>query len=322
MAIEKIIALDNIDEVVENAEVVTTLDPVTSDAYINSVENAEKVSEIIDELETKAEEVATENPVAPEIKEKNIYTRLTLDESIQDFSYKDLSDDSDEDEYLDYDMFDFVYGLVTDDWPRPKNPLGRKMRKFQHTDSDDYLKTNEPTGKSQVSTDSEGNVVVYANDAAAFDDVREASDYYHLSYSDVQARKNERSHWAFNMTIYVPMTAEGYPEMVEDFFAKYDLKLSDVIEDHKVGGGKSANWGKTYDKKVEKDIQEKEKFINDSEVDSIFDKYVEDAAKNGDIPLEDFIKKMFSELDNKELDYSKIKLKKQFIAEFEDDFED
>lgn len=316
--------IDTVKNFTEAIETVATVTLPTAEAYAEAEIAEENLENVKQELEERAEDIAPETAEEQNVPVNNMYTKLVLDESMDDFrvSFKDLSDESTEDEYLDYDMFDFVYGLVTDDWPRPKNPLGRRMRKFQHTDSDDYVKTNEPTGMSQVSTDMNGNVVVYANDAAAFNDLREACDYYHLQYSDVKPRVNKDSHWAFNMTVYVPMTSEGYPVMVEDFFAQYGWKLQDVIEDHKVGGGKSANWGATYEKRVDKDRKETTEYINDKAVESIFDKFVVSAATNGDKPLETFLNKMFSELKANNLKFSKAALKKRFMAEFEDDFED
>lgn len=326
MSIENIIAVDNMEKVVENKEIPvnTELNVNLANAYIESKDASEHVNEVITALESTAAEIVTEDPETPDIKEKNMYTRLTLAESIEDFNLplSGFNKEFEDDEYLDYDMFDFVYGLVTDDWPRPKNPLGRRMRKFQHTDSDDYAKSNEMTGVSQVTTDDKGNVVVYANSVDAFDDVRKVCDYYHLKYSDVTPRFSKQSHWAFNMTIYVPTTSSGYPMMAEDFFTDYGWTLSDVIEDHKVGGGKSANWGKTYEKNVTKDRAEKEKFLNDRAVEEIYNKFVRKAATNGDVDLEVFIKEMFEELTRKDLTFSESALKKRFLAEFQDDFED
>ena len=54
-----------------------------------------------------------------------------------------IYEDDTEDDYLDYDMFDFIYGLVTDCWPKPLNPLNHRLRKFMYAGSDDYLKTNK-----------------------------------------------------------------------------------------------------------------------------------------------------------------------------------
>lgn len=326
MAIKKINAVDNVANVLENKSIESDacVDIVTAAAYVEDAEASKKVEEIITDLDKKAEEIATESPDAPEVRTKSIYTdKLNLNEAVSDFklSWDELRDDSEEDEYLDYDMFDFVYGIATDDWPKPKNPLGRRMRKFQHTDSDDYMNANEPTGMSQVAGDIDGNVVVYANDTNAFSDVREVCQYYHIECDPVQPRKSKDSHWAFNMKIHVPMTTDGYPMMVEDFFEQYGLTLSDVIEDHKVGGGKTANWGSTYEKRADKDRKEIEVYANDKEVEDTFDKYVKKAGNSND-PLEGFIKDMFAELQEKGLNFSKVKLKKRFLDEFNDDFDD
>ena len=64
------------------------------------------------------------------------------------------------------------------------------------------------------------------------------------------------------------------------------------------------------------------KHVNDRAVEEIFDKFVHKAAVNGDVALEVFVKEMFAELNKKNLSYSKVSLKKRFLAEFEDDFED
>lgn len=326
MAIKKLDAITNIASILENDKLDSSVvvDPVTAAAYTEDVVASEHVEEIITELDKKAEDVVTSNPNTPEVTVKSIYTdKLHLNEAVEDFnlSWKDLSDESDEDEYLDYDMFDFIYGIVTDDWPKPKNPLGRRMRKFQHTDSDDYIKANEPTGVSQVSGDTDGNIVVYANDIEAFNDVREVCEFYHIECDPVKPRKSKDSHWAFNMKINVPMTADDYPMMVEDFFEPYGLTLSDVIEDHKVGSGKSANWGTTYERKAEKDRKDVEASVNENSVEEVFEKHVRAAANSND-PLEGFVKDMFAELDEKGLTYSKVKLKKRFLDEFNDDFDE
>lgn len=322
MAIEKLIALDNVDKLLTNKDLPdsTHIDMHIADAYVQSQENAERVEELVDNLNKQANEIKTENPEEPKVKEKNMYTKLTLDESLEDFTLGKKNAEE-EDDYLDYDMFNFVYGLVTDDWPRPKNPLGRPMRKFQHTDSDDYKVTNTMTGMSQVSGTLDGDVVIYANDPEAFNDVKAACDHYHITYGEVTPKKSKESHWGYSLTIHVPQTADGYPMMVEDFFDDYGLSMSDVIEDHKVGGGKSANWGKTYQTKTEKDRKELDNVKNDTEVENIFTKHVHLAGRSND-PLEGFIKDMFTELKSKGLKFSRKELQARFMAEFDDDFED
>ena len=53
----------------------------------------------------------------------------------------------------------------------------------------------------------------------------------------------------------------------------------------------------------------------------IYDKYVRKAANSND-PLEGFIKDMFKELDSMNVRYDRKQLKVNFLAEFNDDFED
>ena len=319
MTREQLLSTKNIEAAVD-ADTVTAMDFCLSAAYQETKNNAQQCEEVFNELDKKAEQVVVDSADTPKYKINNVYTqKLTLDESVEDSAsfFKNLSDDSDEDEYLDYDMFDFIYGIVTDDWPRPKNPLNRRIRKFQHTDSDDYIKTNDISGVSQVSTDIRGNIVVFANDPAAFNDVREVCEYYHIKCGQVTHRMSRKSHWKYNMTIFVPMSTEGYPLMVEDFFAKYGLTMKDVIEDHKVGG-KVSNWGITYDKKVAKDRKE---FQDRNTTEEIFDKYVKAAGSDGTKPLESFMDDMFNELTAAGVSFSKTKLKKRFLDEFNDDFE-
>lgn len=322
MAVKKFIAVDNIAKVAESDLVTanTELDPTTANAYIESKEAAEHVEEVVSELEEKANDVITENPEAPEVKEKNMYTKLTLDESVVDYKAIWDSSEDDEDEYLDYDMYYFIYGIVTDSWPKPKNPLNHPIRKFQYTGEDDYIKTNTNKGVPQVSTDIDGNIVVYADEPSAFNDVREVCEYYHIKCRPIKPRLNENSRWAFNMTIEVPKY-NGYPMMAEDFFEQYGLTLEDVIEDHKVGAGKSANWGKTYKKRTDKDRSELDAARNDMEVEKVYKNIYDKAAWSND-SLDVFIKEMFSELDSKRLKYSKQALKRRFINDFQDDFED
>lgn len=326
MAVEKIIALDNVDAVVNNEVVPVNveMDLNTANAYVDSAAAAEHVEEVITELNDKAEDVITENPEELDVKVDNMYTKkITLDESVEDYRapFADLSDESDEDEYLDYDMFDFVYGIVTDSWPKPKNPLDHPIRKFRPSSEDNYSEDEGNKGVPQVSTDRNGNVVVYANSPEDFDDARAVCEYYHIKCREVTPRASKSSHWGFNMTIEVPKVSGDIPMTAEDFFAEYDLTLADVIEDHKVGGGKSANWGKTYQNKVNKDRAELTVAENDAAVEKIYDKYSQRAAWSND-PLEGFIKDMFAEMSENSLKFSKPALKKRFLMDFEDDFED
>lgn len=326
MAIEKYIATKNIANVIEDENTLTTIDVGTASAYEDSVAAAQHVEEVVNELDKAAETVVSEEPETPEVKQDNIYTKkATLDESIDDFNIskttaKRFAEEDDEDEYLDYDMFDFVYGLAVDGWPRPKNPLDHPIKTFQYTGTDDYMKTNSNVGTSQVSSDINGNVVVYGDTVDRFDDIQAVADYYHIRHTKPQKSMSAKSHWNYSLTLIVPTTADGYPMMVEDFFEQYGLTVADVIQDHKVSG-KAANWGNTYAKNAEKDRKNAQKMVNDDLVNQIFEKHRIRCA-NSNEPVENFLSDLLNELDKNNLEYSKAKIKKQFNDLFNDDFED
>ena len=118
----------------------------------------------------------------------------------------------------------------------------------------------------------------------------------------------------FILSYYLMHNPDKLPLYVND-----DLTLEDVIEDHKVSG-KSANWGRTYKNRTEKDRKELDTIKNNNAVERIYKKYHDKAAWSND-PLETFINDMFTELQNNNLTYSKSELKKRFLADFNDDFE-
>ena len=117
-------AIQNVDRVIENEsniDPVITVDPILADAYEQNKAAEEHVEEVLTELDKKAEEVVEENPEAP-LALKNEYTnQIKLDESIEDFRLNEdgrksriaARDENDTDLYLDYDMLEFVYELLS-----------------------------------------------------------------------------------------------------------------------------------------------------------------------------------------------------------------
>lgn len=332
-------AIENLKNVIENEETpvdtVVTMTVGMAAAYQEDEKATKHIQEVKKELEDRAEEATPEVTAEENKLVDNEYTKevkLTLDESLTDFVMESLLEadeiitdvktkdgrsnktfeDDDEDDYLDYDMFNFIYGLVTDTWPKPKNPLGKKrMRKFQYTGSDDYLDSNSPNGHSQVA--SSGNTItVYANEIRDFDDIKAVCDLYQFTYKGPVERQSSVSHWKYSFTIDVPMAAEDYPMMVEDYFEGLGMTLSDVMP---------ASWVAQYNKATGKIEKEQSSAENEFEVQRIFNDYVKKAANSND-PLDGFINDMFAEMSSKGLTYKRNALKKQFKAEFEDDFED
>lgn len=319
MAIEKFNALENLEKVVSNEELPVTVDVdvTTANAYLEDEHASEVVETIMTELEEKATEVVLETPEAPEVKNDSIYTKkLTLDESIENFSFANIDASRDEeDRYTTYDMFDFIYNLFasqTDSLIRPLKALSnlksKKGSAFMYQGSDDYideLGEKGAEGISQISTDTDGNVVLYQDTLEAFEPVIALCEEYGFSFEGPTPKKAPWVRWNFSFVIQVPTYADGYPMEVEDYFEQKEIPLEDVMPPQFIKG-------RTKDYK---------KMNDEVAIQVIYDKYVRKAANSND-PLEGFIKDMFKELDTMNIKYDRKPLKDKFLAEFNDDFED
>lgn len=325
-------SIENLKRVVDNEEKIpttTAIDPVTADAYIQSEAAEKRVTEVQDELDKKAEAVITEAPGTGKEIKNDFTAKLVLDESISDFSLTEdeepvakdgrahkFYDDDDEDDYLDYDMFDFIYGLVTDCWPKPLNPLGGRLRKFMYIGSDKYMenpdRAENSDGHSQVASTGD-TIEVYANETKDFDDIKKICDMYKFKYDGPTAKRSKNSHWNFSFNIHVPCEHSGYPMMVEDYFEDLGMKLEDVMP---------ADFCKQYRKRQAKIDAEVEKRLADREVEKLMNKAIMNAARNGDEPLDKHLKQLYADLDAAGLKYSKQKIKKAFYDAFADDEED
>lgn len=330
---------------VQSTSVVTALDPVMASAIQEDAEATEHVDAVKSELEKTAKAV-----VPQEKKEKdkspvdNDFTaKLVLDESVDDFKLttKDgrsskVYDDDDEDTYLDYDMFDFIYGLVCDCYPKPLNPIsGMKQRTFMYMGSDNYNnrpfdEVGSPDNTDDVEIDafdqhaqvsSTGDVItVYANEdrdangkrlgtVHAFDWILEVCKLYKFKYNGPKARRSSNSHWEYSFDIYVPCDANDYPMMVEEYFEQLGLKMEDVMP---------RNFCVTYRKRQGGLEKESSAYVNDAEVKKIVDKAIVAAAQDNSEPLEAHVKRLFQELTAAGLTYQKSKVKQTFMDAFDD----
>lgn len=324
-------SIENLKRVVDNdvkVPVTGCMDPVEADAYIQSEKAGEHVAEVQDELNKKAEEVITEAPDTGKEIKNDFTAKLVLDESIGDFSLTEeeapakdgrahkFYDDDDEDDYLDYDMFDFIYGLVTDCWPKPLNPLGGRLRKFMYIGSDKYMenpdRSENSDGHSQVASNGD-TIEVYANNVKDFNDIKKICDMYKFKYDGPAAKRSKNSHWNFSFNIHVPCEHSGYPMMVEDYFEDLGMTLEDVMP---------GDFCKQYRKRQAKIDAEVDKRLAEREVEKLVNKAIMNAARNGDDPLEKHLKQLYADLDAAGLKYSKQKIKKTFYDAFADDEED
>ena len=137
-------AMQNVERVVnfkdDAVEVHADLDLLTADAYDQDITAQAHVEEVLDELEDKVDETITPESPAAEIEIKNEYTApLKLDEGLTDFNLTEARtrisarDENDTDLYLDYDMSEFVYELLSAGSKgitniAPKTPLVEKTR--------------------------------------------------------------------------------------------------------------------------------------------------------------------------------------------------
>ncbi len=314
----------------EKPEVIANLDIVTANAVKEHNDAEEHIEEVAEELAEAAAAVAVEEPKAPETTVANEFTaKLTLDESLESFKLQEeekpadgrarkVYDDDDEDEYLDFDMFDFIYGLVTDCWPKPLNPLDHKLRKFMYIGSDTYTSAdrmeagNVSDGHAQVASTGD-TIQVYANKPEEFNDIIEICNLYKFKYTGPAQRRSKSTYWEYSLDIHVPCVGSGYPYMVEEYFETIDKTMEDVMP---------ADFCKQYRKRQARVEKEAQKFINDAEVDKLTKQAITAAAQDNTEPLETHLKRLYTTLDDAGLTYQKSKVKKTFMDEFADDFDD
>lgn len=322
-------AFDNLHRVVDsdNPTVVGQMNVVMADAVQDSIRNEEHIEEVNDQMKKSAEAVTPEKPAEEETPVKNEFTaKLVLDESLADFTLQEeasakdgrarkVYDDDDEDEYLDYDMFDFIYGLVTDCWPKPLNPLNHRMRKFMYIGSDKYSDSetdDSSDGHNQVASWGD-TIQVYANTPEDFKDIQEVCELYKFSYDGPTPKRNKSTYWNYSFTINVPCVSSGYPYMVEEYFETLGMTMEDVMP---------ADFCKQYRKRQATVEKEARKYINQAEVDKLIDKAITVAAQDNTDPLEAHLKRLYADLDAAGLTYQKSKVKKTFMDAFDDPEED
>ena len=323
-------SIKNMEPVLDNnvgIDAHTEIDVVMADAIVHSAENDKHIEEVKDELNKKAEEIATDNPDEGKVV-KNAYTApLKLDESLEDFILEALPKgtthsgfdarkykvmDQTEDKHLDFDMYDFILCLVSNDWPKPLNPFTKttKIRKFEQAprvkkgeieNIDDYV--------PQVGSDGE-SVTVMANDLDAFSDIIDISRVYEFKTKGPSVSRNAASYWKYSFTIYVPMISENYPMLVADYFEGLGMTMYDVLP---------APFAKTYYNKLAKIQKERTAAVDlNAEIEAA----ITAASRDNTRELEDFLNDLYTKLDDYKVSYDKEYVEKTFMDAFADDYED
>lgn len=141
---------------------------------------------------------------------------------------------SDEEDFWDYDMFVFITNLFTRDLKqhqRPLNPLGRPHKHFEY-----YPRTVcEP---SPIGVDTEGNILIGANNLKDFNDLKEICDKYKFKYSITEPTNSK---FKYSAKIIVPKTESGTPLDIQDYFESIGIPIEDVMPEWYIKMAKKVN---------------------------------------------------------------------------------
>ena len=141
---------------------------------------------------------------------------------------------SDEEDFWDYDMFVFITNLFTRDLKqhqRPLNPLGRPHKHFEY-----YPRTvGEP---SPIGVDTEGNILIGANNLKDFNDLKEICDKYKFKYSITEPTNSK---FKYSAKIIVPKTESGTPLDIQDYFESIGIPIEDVMPEWYIKMAKKVN---------------------------------------------------------------------------------
>jgi hypothetical protein len=89
------------------------------------------------------------------------------------------------------------------------------------------------------------------------------------------------------MMVEVPMAAENYPMLLEDYFETIGLTVEDVM---------SPEFAKTYRNKIKRLNQDMEVYSEELVRKKIVDKYIALAYREGNTPKENFVPDLIKEL--------------------------
>ena len=305
-------SLSNMKDIVdaENPIATTTLNPIESQAIIDSEKFENHIDAVKSELDDKAKDIIVDNPEDTEPDVKNIFTsKLTLKEDLADFNDttskpKKVYEQTDEDFFLDYDMYDFIYGLFVSnaEYPPkiPRQLYTGRVNKFLGQGSDSYAidPTNEEgsgiKGIPQVGTDGD-NVVLYSDKKEDFDSVIKVCDLFKLKYKGPDEKSSSYSRWKWSIKIITPTTAPGYPEMLEDYMDTLGLTIEDVM---------SKDFAKNYRKHQEKENDVKNKELCDSAIRRIVSNYTKNISDTVETKDKiNLLNDLYNELDKTEIEF-------------------
>ena len=208
--------------------------------------------------------------------------------------------------HLDFDMFDFIYSIVSyvDPYSIVKNPVSGKKHSVPasaYRDDEDAIYL--------VSADGNSYVTANRRNIEEYDAIKDILDYCHIDYEEPK-KGGTYAYFEWSMRINVPMEAVGYPKLLEDYCSDIGITIDDVMPE---------SWCKVYRSKISKLNAEMDELDNDRRLEKAFNKAVTYAWQRGDIDLNTHWKDLEATLVANGIKYKKINLKKRFMAEFEEE---
>lgn len=232
-------------------------------------------------------------------------------------------EESDKDIHLDFDMFDFIYGLVStvSAWEATLSPLDHPLAKFDKPHINQRHKFDANGNKIKVTDDTSNEhprvvsdginaIILHSDKEEHFDDIRKVCDIYKFEYEGPIKHTSLNFYWEWSFKIYVPMAGETYPMLIEDYFDDLGIALEDVMHQR---------WVTQYRSKAARLKKEADKEYNEKKLERMYKEAVTAAWRDGTIPLEVHYNNLTTSLINEGVTYKKNLLRQRFMAEFADD---
>lgn len=238
-----------------------------------------------------------------------------------------VAEDETKDRHLDFDMFDYLYGLVcyVDSASKVLSPLGHPIQKFDKPhrnkrrnidENGNRIIPNDETSMEhpRVCVDGHNKIILSSDEKEHFDDVLAVCDMYQIKHSEPVRHTAECYYWEWSVELFVPMISDKYPMMLEDYFSSIGVSIDKVMPEW---------WCKAYRSKIQRLNDEAEEMLNELRLEKTYKDAVTRCWQRGDISVEAHLTKLLETLDELGITYKKNVLRQRFLSVFaNDEFEE
>lgn len=231
--------------------------------------------------------------------------------------------DETRDAHLDFDMFDYIYGLVSTvtAWEATLSPLDHPITKFDRPHINKRRKFDANGNKikltdvssieyPRVISDGNNSIILRSDEKEHFDDMIQICEMYKFEYEGPIQHTLESIYWEWELRIKVPTISPNYPELIEDYFNDLGIPLEKVM--HK-------RWVTMYRSKMKRLQEDAEERLNTAKLEKHYRKAVTKVWRDSNINPDKVFKELIDALDKDRVKYGKISLKRRFESEFESD---